>query len=388
MRPLLLPALSRLWRDATTLQLGVDPERATVLAAVDTTVIAFVTALDGRRRLAEVIAAAPAGLSAAAAEKLVADLVARGAVVDADRLIPRVGPDADATLPPLPPELVAALLTHGSDAVDRIAARRRAHVLVRCRGRIGPVIAALLAASGVGRVVVSGAGVVAPDDVTVGGLCPDDVGRPYVLATIDAVRRASPVVDTRPTGGTPDFVVLAAGPVPLPGDRVRWVSERVPHLPVLLRDGVALIGPLVIPGRTACLTCVETHRRDRDPAWPVLAAQLATDPRPEFAEAVVVSTAAALAAAEVCGRLEGVATAAVGVSLEVGPPGVPMRRREWQPHPRCGCLREAGPPETGTEDPSGADAATRTGPPRGGRTEALGNTDSASTGGSGRSARQ
>ncbi|WP_035857476.1 hypothetical protein [Cryptosporangium arvum] len=333
MRPLLLPALSRLWRDATTLQLGVDPERATVLTAVDSGLAGFLTALDGRRSLPEVLATAPAGL---AGESLIRLLVARGAVVDADHLVPRAG----APLPPLPAELASALLTHGSGAVGRVRARRHAHVLVRCRGRVGPVIAALLAAAGVGRVVVSGSGVVTPDDVTVGGLRPDDVGRPYLLAAIDAVRRAAPAVDTRPLDAAPDFVVLAAGPVPPPADQVRWMSGRVPHLPVLLRDGVAIVGPLVLPGRTACLTCVEAHRTDRDPVWPVLAAQLATDPRPEPAETVVISSAAALASTEVIGRLEGAATAALGVSLEVGPPGVPLRHRVWTPHPRCDCLRD------------------------------------------------
>jgi bacteriocin biosynthesis cyclodehydratase domain-containing protein len=347
MRPLLLPALSRLWRDTTTLQLGVDPERAVVLTAVDSGVASFLTALDGRRSLDDVVTDAPAALRGRAAERLIQVLVARGAVVDADQLIPRAGPAADATLPPLPPELSSALVTHGSAAVGRVRARRRAHVLVRCRGRVGPLVAALLAAGGVGRVVVSGSGVVTPDDVTVGGLGPDDVGRPYVLAAIDAIRRASSAVDTRPADGPPDFVVLAAGPVPLPGDRVRWMAEGIPHLPVLLRDGIALVGPLVLPGRTACLTCVETHRRDRDPAWPALAAQLATDRRPEPAEAVVVTTAAALAATEVFGRLEGVATATVGGSLEVGPPGVPLRHRGWSPHPRCDCLRDIGAASAG-----------------------------------------
>ncbi|MFI5956563.1 thiamine biosynthesis protein ThiF [Cryptosporangium sp. NPDC051539] len=338
MRPLLIPALPRLWRDATTLQLGVDPERAVVLTAVDPALATFLTSLDGRRPLDRVVADAPAGLPA---QELITRLLAHGAIVDATPLAPTATtPHADADLPPLPPELASALLTHGPDAVHRVTARRRAHVLVRCRGRVGPVIAALLAAGGVGRVTVTGSGVVAPDDVTVGGLTPDDIGRPYVLAAIDAVRRASPTVDTRnpTTGAAPDFVVLAAGPLPLPADQVRWTSSGVPHLPVLLRDGVAIVGPLVVPGRTACLSCVEAHRLDRDPVWPVLAAQLATEQRPELADASVVSLAAALASAEATGHLEGVPTAALGVSLEAGPPGVPLRQRSWSPHPRCGCL--------------------------------------------------
>ena len=48
----------------------------------------------------------------------------------------------------------------------------------------------------------------------------------------------------------------------------------VPHLPVRVRDGTGLVGPLVIPGVTSCLRCADLHRSDRDAAWPAVAAQL------------------------------------------------------------------------------------------------------------------
>ena len=48
----------------------------------------------------------------------------------------------------------------------------------------------------------------------------------------------------------------------------------VPHLPVRVRDGAGLVGPLVIPGVTSCLRCADLHRSDRDAAWPAVAAQL------------------------------------------------------------------------------------------------------------------
>ncbi len=51
-------------------------------------------------------------------------------------------------------------------------------------------------------------------------------------------------------------------------------TAGVPHLPVRVRDGAGVVGPLVIPGRTSCLVCADLHRTDRDPAWPALAAQL------------------------------------------------------------------------------------------------------------------
>ncbi|CDO10252.1 cyclodehydratase [Mycolicibacterium cosmeticum] len=51
-------------------------------------------------------------------------------------------------------------------------------------------------------------------------------------------------------------------------------AAALPHLPVRIRDGTGLVGPLVIPGVTSCLACADRHRRDRDAAWPAVAAQL------------------------------------------------------------------------------------------------------------------
>ncbi|QZA19919.1 cyclodehydratase [Mycobacterium malmoense] len=50
--------------------------------------------------------------------------------------------------------------------------------------------------------------------------------------------------------------------------------QGVAHLPVRVRDGTGLVGPLVIPGVTSCLGCADLHRSDRDAAWPAIAAQL------------------------------------------------------------------------------------------------------------------
>lgn len=47
-----------------------------------------------------------------------------------------------------------------------------------------------------------------------------------------------------------------------------------PHLPVRVRDGAGLVGPLVVPGVTSCLRCADLHRSDRDEGWPAVAAQL------------------------------------------------------------------------------------------------------------------
>ncbi|MGU3654862.1 cyclodehydratase [Mycolicibacterium sp. A43C] len=71
-----------------------------------------------------------------------------------------------------------------------------------------------------------------------------------------------------------DLVLLADALVADPRVLRDLHAARIPHLPVLVRDGTGLVGPLVLPGVTSCLRCADLHRRDRDGAWPAIAAQL------------------------------------------------------------------------------------------------------------------
>lgn len=71
----------------------------------------------------------------------------------------------------------------------------------------------------------------------------------------------------------PTVVVLAHRLV-LPAAVAPLMADDVPHLPVVLTGSGADIGPLVVPGVTACLSCVAARRRDEDPAWPLVMSQL------------------------------------------------------------------------------------------------------------------
>lgn len=76
------------------------------------------------------------------------------------------------------------------------------------------------------------------------------------------------------TSDKTDLVLLADALIADPRVLRDLHAARIPHLPVLVRDGTGLIGPLVLPGVTSCLRCADLHRRDRDEAWPAIAAQL------------------------------------------------------------------------------------------------------------------
>ncbi len=118
-----------------------------------------------------------------------------------------------------------------------------------------------------------------------------------------------------------------------------WLRRDVPHLPIVFGDGTVTIGPLVEPGATACLYCLEHHRRDADASWSAIASQLWR--RRSGAETpLVVREAATLAARMILRRLESGADVGVAsaTSFRLDVATGAATRREWMPHPECGCI--------------------------------------------------
>ncbi|KUH93868.1 hypothetical protein [Mycobacterium sp. IS-3022] len=123
-------------------------------------------------------------------------------------------------------------------------------------------------------------------------------------------------------------------------------AAEVPHLPVRVRDGVGLVGPLVIPGVTSCLGCADLHRSDRDAAWPAVAAQLRHTVG--SADRATVLGTAALALNQVDRVIRAVRGGAdmsrfaeppptLDTTLEFDINAGSVVARRWSRHPRCGC---------------------------------------------------
>ncbi|MFC9894109.1 hypothetical protein ACFVMC_10485 [Nocardia sp. NPDC127579] len=116
------------------------------------------------------------------------------------------------------------------------------------------------------------------------------------------------------------------------------VLHGIPHLPVRIRDGRGLVGPLVLPGRSSCLRCADLTRTDLDPAWPHLAAQLLGRVGQASTPAVTATAALALGELELIARGSADQTlATLDCTLELELESYRIRRREWAPHPACGC---------------------------------------------------
>jgi hypothetical protein len=141
---------------------------------------------------------------------------------------------------------------------------------------------------------------------------------------------------TKPDGTPVALTVVAVDTVEV--DRVltaHLLRTDQPHL--LLRSGgsVVTVGPLVLPGRTACLRCTDLARRDADPGWPVLLRQLTGLHQP--AGPVPAAWAAGVAAAQVLAHLGGSVPESAGATLELDENDHLMRWRAWPQHVGCGC---------------------------------------------------
>lgn len=351
-----------LWRTADSVQIGADAPGALVLE----------------------------GLDCAERDALLGRAPARGRVREALAALGLL----EAPLDPSPPESLgdeAAVLTRsGLPGPATVAARARARVLVDGLPRAGADLALGLADAGVGTVLLRDAAPVRPTD-----LGPYDalgLGRPRAPVLAATLRARLPhgrvvalpdrepgrarAADAMAAGDQPpvDLYVLVRPWVVGLAEVGRLLAHDVPHLLLVTGELEAEVGPLVLPGVTACARCVALHRTDADPAWPTLATQLATWPARGLDRATELQAAASAlqatlahldgrggglltrrgpaqdhAGAEPGAGSETVSEMSSGADDRTRPAG-PLTAslsfgshdplpawRTWEPHPGCGC---------------------------------------------------
>jgi bacteriocin biosynthesis cyclodehydratase domain-containing protein len=339
MRPTLKAGLLPMWRDRDTLQFGVDPRRAVALGGLGPAA-AVISLLDGSRDRDDLIATARAyGIAAEATSRVLGLLAEAGVLDDFPAGLHACLPDRIRAR--LAPELATAALAYAcpDGGASVLARRRAAFVRVHGAGRTGACVATFLAASGVGHVACADPEPAQPADLAPAGLIEADLGSPRQEGAARAVGRAAPDVRTRDDGALADLVVLTRPTLPDLADGL--VRDRVPHLAVRADEALAVIGPLVRPGRSACLRCVDLRRADADPAWPQILAQ-ATFARaqPQACDTVLAAMAAAVACTQALALIDRVPSGepvTLNGTLEVVLPDWQWRRRTWAPHPACVC---------------------------------------------------
>ncbi|MBO0517648.1 ThiF family adenylyltransferase, partial [Streptomyces beijiangensis] len=358
MHPMVKPALRRAWRERDRVQFGVTPAHAVVLGPVDPATGCLLALLDGTRGL-ELLReeARRLDLPDGHVDSLVAELAGAGVLDDptghsaaADALRKRGG-----ALDRLRPDLASLSTVHPEPggALERLAARRSARVQVRGAGRVGAAVAAVLSASGVGHVEVLDGGCAEPWDVAPGGLPEEAVGERRDVAARRLVRRVAPGAPPRAaetasavTEGEPGLALVVVAPrdgfdayVPDPEAASEWVATGTPHLYAGVVEGTGVVGPLVLPGGTACAGCLALRRADRDPGWPRMVAQWRSGRRSTTVacDLGLATAVAGLTAAHTLSFLDGGLPTTAGARWEASLPLLDWRAARIPPHQECAC---------------------------------------------------
>ncbi|MFD7071950.1 ThiF family adenylyltransferase [Streptomyces sp. NPDC059913] len=358
MYPMLKPALRRAWRSAGTVQFGVTHAHAVKFGPLDITTGSFLEMLDGTRGLPLLYEEARTlGLTEAHVDTLVGRLLDAGLIDD----VRAAGPEADVlrnrpgALERHRPDLASLSVVHPEPGggMRRLAARRAMRVQVRGAGRVGAAIAAVLSGSGVGRVEVLDGGHTEPSDVSPGGLPATAVGERRDTAARQLVRRSAPGTAPRaaetagpPGGGEPGLSLVVVAPrdgfsvyVPDPRSAEPWIASGTPHLYAGVLESTGIVGPLVLPGGTACAQCMALERAARDPDWTRMLSQWRSGRRTavQACDLGLATAVAGLAAAHALSFLDGDLPASTGTRWEAALPLLEWRPERWSPRLDCSC---------------------------------------------------
>jgi hypothetical protein len=342
--PILRPGMPVLDRGDGAVQLGTDPRWALVLTGLEPREVRWLCDVAAHRHASLRRAAVRHGVTADRHDAVVATLARGGLVLTVPPartdVTAAVGGSADVTA-------LAALLPDG-DGLGTLARRARRTVAVVGLGRIGSLLAAHLGTGGVGTLLLDDDGPVQVTDLGVGTYAQADVGRRRADALRELLAGRSPGTATGSTrwrdDAPPDAVVVVGDRVDRPESFARLSSLGVAHLSVVVREADVLVGPFVLPGSTACVTCRHHHAADDDARWPDLARQLRAWHGVTGQETVLATTVAAVAAGQVLARLDGNRPALCDTVAEVRLPDALPRVRPLAPHPVCGCTAAVPPP--------------------------------------------
>ncbi|WP_141653643.1 ThiF family adenylyltransferase [Arthrobacter koreensis] len=264
-------------------------------------------------------------------------------------------PERRRVLPPLReerlrPDAERLSAVYGRDALDPLALRGAAVVELLGLGRCGALAARILAAAGVGTVLLGDPAVVSPSDVGP-AYALTDIGMPRYQAVKRQLYRIDPTVRVLqvpwPASGPRSAanLTILASDQPAPRHTPSAGQLEHPHLAVAVQQYGYQVGPLVVPGTTPCLGCLDRHRGDADPGWYASAAVLSADAReasrdagPGGEETASAALAASAAAAQALGFIDGVAqpvTWSAVLQLRAADGHVGLESLDF--HPGCGC---------------------------------------------------
>jgi bacteriocin biosynthesis cyclodehydratase domain-containing protein len=163
------------------------------------------------------------------------------------------------------------------------------------------------------------------------------------LPDIEELLGAAGVVTVSEPADADAVVAIVLGE--LPRERLDpLLRSSTSHVVVRLVDGGAVIGPFVVPGKTACLRCIDAHQSVLDPhhvavttRYVEAAARARPDGVSDLVDPALAAIALAWAVRDVVVHLDGGQPSTWSRTLLLGPDPTQRREDRWLRHPMCAC---------------------------------------------------
>lgn len=297
------------WRSDTCVEMGWPPGPIRV-EDIDRPHVTWLLSLRGERTLTEAVeAGAHAGLSPRTMRRLARAGVRTGLLDDASTVHESLRGAPLRVREELSANLSLARQVHGSSGRAVFDKRLTAEVAVRGDNLLADTVAMVLSASGVG-----------------------DVTR--------TASRTSGSRRQRRSSARRACEVLCDALHPDAASHPDAMALDIPHLAATVVGPRAVVGPLVIPGRSSCLRCRDLHLTDADSTWPRAAVQWSAR-KPVGMSPGLAHLAGAWAALQVLALIDAgardVSTPALDGALVITLPDTRPDHEARPPHPLCGC---------------------------------------------------
>jgi hypothetical protein len=346
MRPSLRPGVEVWWRriDTVQLRLGATSQLVSGLPLGSATLFRLLDGTHELRDLATIVNSST-GLERHRVLEVVQTLSHAGVLYDAGAL-----PRLNSLTPVARERLRAEALSwiEGTDPSSVLERRRLAHVRVLTCDAPTVATALLLAASGVGRFSVNVGpherDLVEATDVLPGGLPASALGTPRADAVRAALGELGATLQPRQSRAAADFALLGGSDSPSTPEQM--FTPDIPYVTTAVFGRTARVGPLVIPGVTACAVCESLSRAERDASLDHDASEEGLRLSGASVSAVTATQLAAVHASVAAleyldGSEPGRLPALAGHLLQLQLPGPHLELSLVRPHPRCGCCWDA-----------------------------------------------
>ncbi|MEY4654982.1 MAG: hypothetical protein RL523_381 [Actinomycetota bacterium] len=292
------------WSSPTTLQIGLGENIIELedLTSVQQRIVASLYSgiLAGQEAIIDQSVGAEPGETASLVEKL-------GPLLQKEDK-PKFGPWQEIAFA----EIARAGLDYNVNGEMVLAERWQSAVHIDQLDKAGMLVAKALLASGVGKILSHDNGLVLKTDLGELGYPKYALGETRfsaarkLLSEFSMPNVTDRLIDlsVRPDPKTKVSLALTIGHLALnPRSYSRWLSRDVSHLSIIFELNHALVSPLVIPGETSCLNCMQEAKVDEEENWPVIATQLLGLPRVRDDAAALLS-ACGLACRSILRRLD------------------------------------------------------------------------------------